>query len=199
MNEYKSVSKVLGKKKQEIGLGKIFKNLLFKVLVCILILLLGLIALKIDYKSNKVIYKFIYETNFNFAKINELYQKYLGDIIPFQAKTEEEIPVFSEDIVYKSLSIYKDGVSLTVGSDYLIPVLENGIVVFIGEKENYGNTIIIQQVDGVNVWYGNVTNVNVNLYDYVSKGEFLAASSQEDIYIVFEKEGEYLDYKNYFK
>lgn len=199
MNEYKSVAKMLDKKKKDFSFSILFKNLLFKVLVCVLLLLVGLIVLKIDYKSSKTIYKFIYETNFNFAKVNELYQEYVGDIIPFQSDSKKDIPVFSEDIIYKNLSIYKDGVSLEVGVDYLIPVLEDGIVVFIGEKEDYGNTIIIQQTDGVNVWYGNVTNVNVNLYDYVAKGEFLAASQSENIYFLFEKEGEYIDYKTYFK
>lgn len=203
MNEYKYASKVLGKEKKEFKLFDGIKKIVFKILISILLLLMGLIILKIDKKSSGTIYKFIYETNFDFATLNELYKKYFGDIIPFESEVssfmKQDIPVFSEEISYKNLSIYKEGVSLEVGTDYLVPVLDEGIVIFIGEKEGFGNTVIIQQTDGVNVWYGNISNINANLYDYVSKGEFLGTAVSNDIYFVLEKDGEYLDYKEYFK
>ena len=199
MNEYKSVSKFLEKEKPRITSKNVIKKIMLKVLVCILFLLIGLIVLKTDKNNSKVIYKFIYEENLNFAKINELYQKYLGDILPFKSSNKKNVvPVFSEELKYKSLSVYKDGISLEVEDEYLIPILENGIVVFIGDKEEYGNTIIVQQTNGVNLWYGNVKNVNVDLYDYVSKGEFLAASNSKSLYLVFEKDGKFINYKEYF-
>ena len=79
----------------------------------------------------------------------------------------------------------------------MIPSIESGIVVFIGEKENYGNTIIIQGVDGVDIWYGNTDNTNVKLYDYVEKGSMIAMTKTEDLYLVFQKDGKFLDYKKY--
>ena len=30
----------------------------------------------------------------------------------------------------------------------MVPVLESGIVIFMGEKAGYGNTVVIEQVDG---------------------------------------------------
>ena len=89
-------------------------------------------------------------------------------------------------------------VKLKVDKNYLVPILESGIVVFIGDKEGYGKTIIIEQTDGVNAWYGNVDNINVSLYDYVSKGEFLAEAN-EKLYMVFQKNGKYLKYTDYLK
>ena len=179
MNEYKSVSKFLEKEKPRITFKNVIKKIMLKVLVCILFLLIGLIVLKTDKNNSKVIYKFIYEENLNFAKINELYQKYLGDILPFKSSNKKNVvPVFSEELKYKSLSVYKDGISLEVEDEYLIP--------------------IFQQTNGVNLWYGNVKNVNVDLYDYVSKGEFLAASNSKSLYLVFEKDGKFINYKEYF-
>lgn len=199
MNEYKSVSKFLEKSKPKTNVKTVFQKIMLKILVCIVFLLVGLIVLKIDKNNSKIIYKFIYEDTLNFAKLNEMYQKYLGDILPFKTNNNKNVvPVFSEEIKYDSLSIYKDGISLEVGNEYLIPILEDGIVIFIGEKEDYGNTIIIQQTDGINLWYGNVKNVNVDLYDYVSKGEFLAASNSKEMYLIFEKDGNFLNYKEYF-
>ena len=42
----------------------------------------------------------------------------------------------------------------------------NGIVIFIGEKEGYGNTVVVEQVDGIDVYYSNVSVSNIKLYDY---------------------------------
>ena len=79
---------------------------------------------------------------------------------------------------------------------YQIIILESGVVVFIGEKENYKNTIIVERVDGVDVFYGNIKTNNIKLYDYVEKGELLGEANNE-LYLVFQKDGVYLDYKEY--
>ena len=41
-------------------------------------------------------------------------------------------------------------------------------------------------------------NINVSLYDYVSKGEFLAEASKS-FYMVFQKNGKFLKYQDYLK
>ena len=107
--------------------------------------------------------------------------------------------VFNENLVYKDTNIYKNGIQLNVEKNYLIPVIESGIVVFIGNKDDYGKTVIIEQTDGVSIWYGNVDNINVSLYDYVSKGEFLGEAKGDLFYMVFQKNGEYIKYEDYLK
>ena len=82
--------------------------------------------------------------------------------------------------------------------NYLIPINESGIIVFIGEKEGYGNVVIVQRVDGVDEWYGNISNVNVKLYDYVKKGDLLGDTS-DILYLVYKKDGNVLNYEEYFK
>ena len=93
---------------------------------------------------------------------------------------------------------FKDGVSINIATDESINSIDSGIVVFMGEKEGYGNTLIIQQSNGVDVWYGNMETFNVNLYDYVSKGLSLGTSSN-NLYLVFQKNEEFLDYKEFIK
>ena len=78
-------------------------------------------------------------------------------------------------------------------------MLDAGIVVFIGEKEDYGKTVIIQQTDGVDVWSGNVDNLNVKIYDYVESGALLGETKDDKLYLVFKKEGEVLDYKKFIE
>ena len=57
----------------------------------------------------------------------------------------------------------------------------------------------MQQVDGVDVWYSNinVNTENVKLYNYVEEGSLLGEAKGDYVYLVFQKEGKFLDYKEY--
>ena len=76
-------------------------------------------------------------------------------------------------------------------------MLKNGLVIFIGEKEEYGNTVIVQQADGIDVWYSNLENVSVKMYDYVSQGDYLGETKDDYFYLIFKKEGNVLNYQDY--
>ena len=79
----------------------------------------------------------------------------------------------------------------------MVPAIESGIVVFIGEKEKIGNTIIIEQVNGIDTFYSNININNLKLYDYVEKGELLGEVKNNELFLTFQKNGKYLDYKKY--
>jgi len=166
-----------------------------KFLLIIIITLVLLITLKKNESFRSLFYKHVYEKNISFASINEWYTSKFGSPIPFSDLVKTK-PVFNETLKYSEANIYNDGVSLNVGSNYLIPNLNSGIVIFIGEKENYGKTIIIQQSNGIDVWYGNLEEVNVDLYDYVDKGILLGEVS-DNLYMKFIKDDEVLDYQEH--
>lgn len=197
--EYKSVQKYLNKNKKTNKPKHTLYKFIIRLFICILLVLGTLIFLKYDKNGKQIIYKYLYENNINFATINNWYQEHFGDILPFQNTVKEKTKlVFNENLVYKDASIYKNGVKLNVEDNYLVPIIESGIVVFIGNKDDYGKTVIIEQIDGVNVWYGNIDNINVSLYDYVSKGELLAEASKS-FYMAFQKNGKFLKYQDYLK
>lgn len=197
--KYKSIDKYLNKNKIKGSSKGFFYKFVIRVFICIVLVLGLLIFLKFDKNNKQIIYKYLYENNINFATINNWYQEHFGDILPFQNIVKDNTKlVFNENLVYEDASVYKDGVKLKVDSNYLVPIIESGIVVFIGEKDDYGKTVIIEQVDGVNVWYGNIDNINVSLYDYVSKGELLAEANNS-FYMVFQKKGKYIKYQDYLK
>ena len=197
--EYKSVQKYLNKNKKPTKQKHTLYKFIIRLFICILIVLGTLIFIKYDKNGKQIIYKYLYENNINFATINNWYQEHFGDILPFQNTVKEKTKlVFNENLVYKDASIYKNGVKLNVEDNYLVPIIESGIVVFIGNKDDYGKTVIIEQIDGVNVWYGNIDNINVSLYDYVSKGELLAEASKS-FYMAFQKNGKFLKYQEYLK
>ena len=169
---------------------------LSKLMITILLTISSLIILKVkpEYKTN--FYKYVFSDQISFVQINELYEKYLKDVLPLNDILKVE-PVFTEQLTYSNISKYKDGNSLTVSSSYLVPILDSGMVIYTGEKEDYGLTVIIEQIDGTEVWYSNLKNYNVKLYDYVEKGTLLGEVDNE-LYIVIKKDGKYLDYEEVF-
>jgi len=166
-----------------------------KLLISIVITLIILILIKSNniFKSN--FYKQVYTTNISFARLTNLYNKYIGNLDILNSIKLE--PVFNEQLIYNNKEKYLDGVKLKTESN-LVPINESGIVVYIGEKEGYGNTIIIQRIDGIDEWYGGIINTNLKLYDYVEKGTLLGEIEQF-LYLVYKKDGNILDYEEYIK
>ena len=64
---------------------------------------------------------------------------------------------------------------------------------------NYGYTIIIEGIDGVDIWYANIENTSLKLYDYVKKGNYLGETKNNNLYLVFEKNQEFLKFEDYIK
>lgn len=168
-----------------------------KLLLVVILTLLTLIFLKANPKLKSSFYKLVYEENISFVTINEWYEKYFGSSIPFKDFFRKDTTVFQETLHYKNASLYKDGCLLEVEEHYLVPTLKNGMVVFIGDKENYLNTVILEQVDGVEVWYSNVQKLNVKMYDYIEAGTYLGETIDTKLYLTFKKDGKALDYQEY--
>lgn len=199
-NEYLEKIKKNIRTKQVIKKKLTIPKYVSKVLIVVVLTLTTLIALKANPKLKATFYNKVYDSNFSFAELNKMYEKYFGSSIPFKdvfSFLETEKTVFNENLTYSNSEDYKDGVKLIVGSDYLIPSLETGLVVFVGEKEDYGNTVIIEQQNGIDVWYCNLNDVSVKLYDYVTSGSYIGNNKDDFIYLLFKKEGEVLDYKEY--
>lgn len=189
LEEYKSK-----KKGQTVGSNKYLNGLVKRTMICFVFVLLVLAISLMSETGRSYIKKYLLETNFEFSKINTLYNKYIGKL------TDENTEVVSGNqlLEYTSKEKYNDGVKLTVSENYNVNLLESGIVVYIGEKEGYGNTIIVQQSNGIDAWYGNVENVDVKIYDYIEKGTIIG-NANKTLYLVFQKNGEILNYEDYIK
>lgn len=175
-----------------------FISLINKLLICFILVITCLILMKTNQKFNDFIKDKLVKDNISFAYINNLYSKYFGKILPSYSSNNIE-EVFNEKLIYTSVNSYYDGYKLTVNNKYLVPLIESGIVVFIGNIDNYKNVVIVEGIDGVDIWYGNISSTSVKLYDYVSKGSYLGETNNNNLYLVFEKNQEYLKFEDYFK
>lgn len=187
------------KKINEEKIIKYLRSLIIRSLFVIVLFLVLAILSKSNQTYKDLIVTNIYEKNFSFAKVKKLYTKYLGGIVPLDKIGVDTAPVFNEKLDYEDISIYYDGAKLEVINNYLVPIIEEGMVVYIGEKENYGNVIIIEGIDGIDIWYGNLETSSVKLYDYVEKGTYLGQTKDNILYLAYSKDGKFLDYKEYLK
>ncbi len=175
-----------------------FYKFIIRVMFVVLITLICLIGFKKDVGFKNLFYSKVFNSHFSFVSVNNYYKKIFGSPIPFSDFfLKREQSVFNEKLSYSSSNSYYDGVELDVCDNYLVPSIDEGMVIFIGDKENYPNTIIVSSLDGVEIWYSNVTVNNVSLYDYVGKGDLIGSSLSNKIYLLFLKNGEILDYNDY--
>ena len=195
----KFLDKDKNKNKKEKNKKKNFLMSFFnKILVCIILVIICLIMMKTNSNFKEFVSEKIFKDNISFAYLNNLYNKYFGSILPSYKNSDTEV-VFNEKLEYFEYNKYLDGYKLSVQTSYLVPIIESGIVVYIGNIDNYGESVIIEGIDGVDIWYSNLENISVKLYDYVNSGDYLGEVKGEDLYLVFEKNQEYLKFEDYIK
>ena len=150
---------------------------LTKILLCTIIILLIAITSKKNPALKEKIYNQLFVEKINFSKYKNIYNKYLGGF--FFIKTNKESNyrdsyVFNNKLKYTKIEKYKDGAKIYVDKNYLVSSLNNGIVVFQGEKEDYKHvTIVEDDKTGINTWYGNICNSTLKLYDNITNNDYI--------------------------
>lgn len=190
------MKKINGKNSKEHSYSykrSIIKRTLFTVTMVLIVLIIS----NIHKPTRDLLYKYIFETNYNFSTINKIYKKYFLDL-PKKTLNSDKLVSTNKTLEYTDYEEYLDGVSLNVGENYNVKLIESGLVVFIGEKDEYGSTIIVQQSNGIDVTYGNVKVTDIKVYDYIEKGTIIGIADNT-LYLNFTKDGEKLDYKTYIK
>ena len=171
------------------------KKIIYKVLFVVIIVLFGTLIVNKSSSIKDIVYDNVYINYLNFSHLKNIYNTYLGDLIPFQNTIKDEA-VFNEKLKYRDKSIYNNGVKLDL-SNNIVPILDSGIVIFIGNKDGLNKTVIIENSDGVEEWYGNLDNINVNLYDYVKKNDILGDTINNTLYLEFKKDNKSIDYNKF--
>ena len=194
MDEYISDAKKRRNKKSFNFNNKSLKSFISKFLLAIIFFLCSIIFTNINDKNLLLYKEYVLTESLPFTKIKGWYEELFGEVLP---KDDNNKMVIKGHLVYKNIENYKDGEVLTLTTNTLINSLQSGIVVYCGEKDDYKNTVIIQGIDGVDIWYGNLTNVSVKLYDYVEKDKLIGETNSDLLYLVIKKDNNFLKYEDY--
>ncbi len=169
-------------------------SIISKALLSIIFLLISIILINKNDNIKEFFEKEVLTDSINFIKFNDIYNKYFENIT--DTYTPEKL-VFNESLQYLSMENYLNGKVLNVTDNYMVPSIGSGIIVYLGNKDNLGNTCIVQGVDGVDIWYSNIDTSSLTLYDYVNKGDVLGTTLSNKLYLTLEENNEFIDYETY--
>ena len=172
------------------------KRIVSKLLLSIIFLLVSIILINKNNNVKEFYQKNIYTNSWSFTKFNSLYNKYFGSLVK-DYQVPDTSSVFNETLSYSHIEDYLNGSILSVSNNYMVPVIESGIIVYLGDKDALKNTCIVQGVDGVDIWYSNIDISKLTLMDYVNKGEFLSTTLSDKLYLTLERGNEYIKYEDY--
>ena len=195
-------NRIKNKRRQYVDQGIVIKessqyisNLFTRTLLSVILVLICAIFVNLEDENLLFFKDKLFNDTLAFTKINELYVKYFGDIVP--DKVNKTTSVFNDASLLTSLEPWNDSYKGIVNSNP-VSFLESGIVVFSGNKEGgFGKTVIVQGVDGVDIWYSNLDDVNLTIYDYVEKGNILGNVVDNEIILTFMEDGNYIGYERY--
>lgn len=191
-NDITTIKSKATKNKEENLISKHFT----KVLYSIIFVLASLIFINSS-ENNYLLYKKeVLTKNFPYSKINKWYEKHFGKVIETEKKEDVATMVFSNNLQYKKIVKVGDSEKIVFGQKTIIESFASGIVVFMGEKENLGYTIIIQGVDDVDIWYSNIKNSSIKLYDYIETNTVLG-EVDDSLIVTIVKDNKYLGYEEY--
>ena len=170
MDDYLIKEYLDNSKDKEISKVKLLsRRIVSKLLLSIIFLLVSIILINKSTRVKEFYLDNIYTNSWSFTKFNSLYNKYFGSLVK-DYQVPDTSSVFNETLSYSHIEEYLNGSILSVSNNYLVPVIESGIIVYLGDKDSLRNTCIVQGVDGVDIWYSNIDISKLTLMDYVNKG-----------------------------
>ncbi len=102
----------------------------------------------------------------------------------------------SNKLLYKSIEKYGNGYKLATDPHYVINNIKSGVVVYIGNKDDLGMTVIVESSSGVCYWYSNIEYISVNLYDYIDEEAIIGSTIDDYLILTISKDNEYLSYED---
>lgn len=171
---------------------KYLKSLITRTLLSLIMFFAMSIILSNDNHFLKI-NDILFSSNIDFSYFKSKIDILFGNFFNINTSTY----VSSNKINYKNIENFRNGYKITTDYNYVINSLTSGTVIYIGNKDYYGRTIIIEGDDGINYWYSHIENISINLYDYVSSSNVIGSVIDNYFILTLEKEGKYLSYEDY--
>ncbi len=170
---------------------KYLNNLFIRTIISIILLIVISFSLKFN-SAYDIFYRLVNDTKIDYYYINSKTKSIIGNIL---GKREQFVS--SNKLIYKSIEKYGNGFKLTTEQNYVVNSITPGVVIFIGNKENLGPTVIVESSSGVCYWYSNIEYISVNLYDYIDEKRIIGSTIDENLILTISKDNKYLNYEDY--
>jgi stage IV sporulation protein FA len=130
------------------------------------------------------------DKEFQFAMVTNWYEEKFGKplaLFPIKEDkksnekyVKEQYDVPASGRILENFAKNGQGVMIETGKGTKVEAINEGIITFAGVKEGIGKTVIIQHSDQTESWYGNLNEINVNLYEYIEKGKAVGTVSSSE-------------------
>lgn len=151
-------------------------KLLSKLLVSIIVLLVLLVFIKVNPKYKDI----LLNDSISFNYFNKIFSEIMN----------VKQTVTNNHQTYKKVFKYQNGYKLLL-NDNFVEAVQNGIVVFIGDRDEFNNCLIVQGFDGIDLWYCNIEEYNAKIYDYINIGTIIGKTNEA--ILIGKKEGKFVD------
>lgn len=169
------------KNKKDSKANNIFKKILSKLFTIVIFTMIVITLSNMSPKFKSFIVDKVLNSTIDFSFVNKLSNK----VTNVFKTSNNTLPVVKEENNRKEK--YKDGIKYIVNKGASVNIKDSGIVTYIGNKDGYNNTVIIQQSNGYYAWYGNIKE-EVKLYDYIESGSKIGSSLTNEYYYVLLKD-----------
>ena len=169
------------KNKKDSKANNIFKKILSKLFTIVIFTMIVITLSNMSPKFKSFIVDKVLNSTIDFSFVNKLSNK----VTNVFKTSNNTLPVVKEENNRKER--YKDGIKYIVNKGASVNIKDSGIVTYIGNKDGYNNTIIIQQSNGYYAWYGNIKE-EVKLYDYIESGSKIGETLTNEYYYVLLKD-----------
>jgi stage IV sporulation protein FA len=146
---------------------------------------------------------------YNFTGTMAAIEQYVGktpEILPTLSVQKPAQPALNQNVGHSALEkpvngtvvspFVMDGKSIQIeakpGSN--VQSIDQGWVIFIGQKEGLGQTVVIQHGNHMQSWYANVDHIKVGEQDWVQPGQLIGQVKQgKPLYFSMLKDDHYID------
>lgn len=145
-----------------------------------------------------------FQEEFPFAKISESYIEHFGSPLALTPEAVEtaitnkgdiDLPISGE--LVETFAANGSGIKIVSDETANVTAVDGGTVIFAGNDRKTNKTVIIQHADKSKTIYGQLSSIDVFLYEYVQAhekiGAYNPATNKEPIYFSMMKEAEYID------
>ncbi|MFE8703456.1 peptidoglycan DD-metalloendopeptidase family protein [Cytobacillus sp. FJAT-54145] len=187
---------------------------LFKVLASACLFLIVAIMFRNETASFDSVRNFVQssmERDFQFAAVSDWYEDQFGKplaILPFTDKKEDEVEESTNEQQYalpasarlvEEFRVNGQRITIETEKGSFVEAMNEGIVLFAGEKDGYGKTVVVQHGDKSETWYGNLDAIEVTLYQYINKGTKVgtamdaAGGTKGEFFFAIKKGNDFID------
>src|SRR5699024_2326739 len=137
---------------------------------------------------------------FPFARVNQWYQETFGAPMALSSQSSDDgqalaLPVNGS--VSESFQANGTGIMLAPEKETDVSALQGGVVTFAGNDRELGKTVIVQHADNSETVYGNLSSIDVHLYQFIDSGQklgiFSPDANNKSVYFAIEQNDTYVD------